>query len=713
MKKIVFALLAVLLLAVIGVAALLALVDPNQFKPLIAEQVKKNTGRELVIEGDIDWRFFPSIGFDIGKTAFRNPAGFAEPNMVQFDRAELSVSVMPLFSHQLEIGNVSLLGGHVFIQTLASGVSNLDGLGNKAAADKQPKDEPAATEPTPESDTASKQAWAISLEGVEIVDASAVIRDDKADTETQIKQFNFTLSHFAPGEWAKATFDVDGTSGELGFTATGGTELMIAKTLDSAEIKDLKLSASAQDKLNNIEALTLSMDKFQFDAWSNIEFAIKGQVPDLAFDTHGSTRLNVDRAIENISLEKLVVAADLAGKTLPRPTMTFKLDADASYQLSRGLATLARMNASIDELAVTGKGSFQTADIPVIRFALASDNIDLDAFLGTGQAKQEAPASAGTATPATTGNATVKSEADKNREPDLSALKTVDLAGTVNIGQFKAANAKLSDVLMDVRIKQGVLDLKKLNAKLYQGSISAKAKINANGKLPTYSVTNDIKDVQIQPLLVDVINNDALAGQGDITVKLSGHGLAEARVRENIAGTADIHFADGAIYGINIPEMIREARATLKGKKAEYVKEAKKTDFSAMSATFTLGKGIASTNNLDLNSPLLRIAGQGSTNLVSEAIDFTINTSVVATSKGQGGKEIDEVADLTVPIDVKGNWTKPTFALNIAQLLKQNSELENKAKKEVQRGLEKLFGDKAKDDDIKNAADKLLKGLFN
>ncbi|MGF1725514.1 AsmA family protein [Photobacterium nomapromontoriensis] len=713
MKKILFALLAVVLLAVIGIAALLALVDPNQFKPLIAEQVKKNTGRDLVIEGDIDWRFFPSIGFDIGKTAFRNPAGFAEPNMVQFDRAELSVSVMPLFSQQLEIGNVSLLGGHVFIQTLASGVSNLDGIGNKKAPGKHPSGEPAATESEPKSDTATQKPWAISLEGVEIVDASAMIRDDKAGSQTEIDQFNFSLSHFAPGEWAKATFDVNGKSGELGFSATGETELMIAKTFDSAEVKDLKLSASAQDKLNNIEAFTLAMDKFQFGEWSNVEFSIKGQVPDLAFDTQGSTQLKVNKAIDNISLEKLVVAADLAGKTLPRPKMTLKLDADASYQLSRGLAKLARMTASIDELAVTGKGSFQAADIPVIRFALASDNIDVDAFLGTGKAKQEGAASSAENDTASTPSDDTKSEADKDQEPDLSAVKTVDLAGTVAIGQLTAANAKMSDVLMDVQIKQGVLDLKKLYAKLYQGEIQAKAKINANGKLPTYRITNDIKGVQVQPLLVDVINNDVLAGQGDISVQLSGRGLAQSRIRENIAGTVDIHFADGAIYGINIPEMIREARATLKGKKAKYVKEAKKTDFSAMSATFTLGKGIASTHNLDVNSPLLRIAGQGATNLVSETIDFTINTSVVATTKGQGGKEVDDVADLTVPIDVKGNWTKPAFSLNIAQLLKQNNELEKKAKKEVQRGLDKLFGDKAKDEDLKNAADKLLKGLFN
>ncbi|CAG19584.1 hypothetical protein [Photobacterium profundum] len=110
---------------------------------------------------------------------------------------------------------------------------------------------------------------------------------------------------------------------------------------------------------------------------------------------------------------------------------------------------------------------------------------------------------------------------------------------------------------------------------------------------------------------------------------------------------------------------------------------------------------------------MLRIDGKGNTHLVSERLDFIINTSVVASSKGQGGKGIDDIADLTVPVNVKGDWAKPTFALDLKELFKQNNELEEKAKKEIDRGLEKLLGDNAKDDNIKKAADKFLKGLFN
>ncbi|PSU33430.1 AsmA family protein [Photobacterium lutimaris] len=715
MKKIIMALLAVAVVAVVGIAALVALIDPNQFKPMIAEQVKKATGRDLVIEGDISWRFFPSIGFDIGKTEFKNPQGFAEPNLAQFDQAELSVSVMPLFSQQLEIGNVSLLGGRVFIQTLENGVSNLDGLSGQEATESAEEPAKAPAEPPVSEPTtaAEQQAWQISLAGVEISNASALILDDKAGSKTEIDRLDFTLDQFAPGEWTTAQFNIAGSAAELSFSAEGQTKLLIAEQLDGAEIKALSLTASAKDVVNDIRNATISLDRFKLGDWSTIEFAIDGEIPDLSFTTQGSTQLMVDEAIKLVSLKGAKLNAELKGAGLPRPEMTVGLEADAKYNLEKGLAELATLKAAVDELALKGSASFQSADIPVIRFDLSSDKIDLDAFLGTAEGKSTASQESGEAGSSEVGSPDTAGGKAKNQEPDLSALKTLDLAGKVAIDQFKAANAHMSNVKLALSVKNGVLDLSGLDANLYQGSIHATARIDANGQLPTYKATKQIKGVQIQPLLVDVAQNDTLAGTGDISVNVSGTGLAEKRMRENIAGTIDIRFADGAIYGVNIPEMIREARATLKGQKAEYVKEEKKTDFSAMTATIKLAKGVASTSNLDIDSPLIRINGNGSTSLVNETIDFAVNTSVVATSKGQGGKEIDEVADLTVPIDVKGNWSEPAFSLNIAQLLKQNNELEQKAQREVERGLEKLLGDKAKDDNIKKAADKLLKGLFN
>lgn len=58
MKKLAL-IIAIPVVAILAVVlALVLLVNPNQFKPLIVEQAKQQTGLDLVIDGDISWKFF-------------------------------------------------------------------------------------------------------------------------------------------------------------------------------------------------------------------------------------------------------------------------------------------------------------------------------------------------------------------------------------------------------------------------------------------------------------------------------------------------------------------------------------------------------------------------------------------------------------------------------------------------------------------------------
>jgi AsmA protein len=244
------------------------------------------------------------------------------------------------------------------------------------------------------------------------------------------------------------------------------------------------------------------------------------------------------------------------------------------------------------------------------------------------------------------------------------------------------------------------------SSKLYQGTINAKAQLDARKTPATYIATSTIKGVKVQPLLVDVADNDKLEGTGNIDVNVKGSSLTPTGIKQNLVGTVAINFADGAVHGINVAQLIRENYAKFKGQSVESTKEVKKTDFSAMTATLKLNKGVVSTDDMKAQSPLLRVRGNGKANYLNETVDFTISTSIVGTLEGQGGKNIDELKDITIPINVSGKWADPKFKLVFDDVLKQ------KAQKEIDRGVEKLT-DKIKDEKTKEAVDGLLKNLFN
>ncbi len=695
MKKLLLILAIPIVVILVAILALTIFVNPNQFKPLIVEQAQKQTGLELVIEGDISWQFFPSIGFELGHTELRNPQGFSKPNLFKVDTVGVDISVMPLFSQQLEIGNVTLDGAEFYIETKKDGSKNIDAL---TKAQTQQAEQESNTAPTQNGETqTSGSDWSINLAGVTVSNGSLEMQDKQAGSYTKLYDISLNLSEFAFDNWTTADFGVKGEMNDQKFTAKGQADFKLEKGLANYALKNINFDATYSDPANKIESATIGLDTFEFDKVNNLTYAIKGDAGGMKLDMQGAGQLSVDKAISKVQLDKLTLKSTFEGDALPQSPMKVDMVSDLSFDLTKNHLSFVLEKLTANAIALDAKADVALGDIPKVRFALHSPNIDLDEFLGLDKQAAEGnkPASGGESAPA-----------GPEVEPDLSALKTLDVKGDITIDKFKAANAKMEAVKTSFTVNRGVFELTSFSSKLYQGSISATAKLDARQSPATYSVKKSIKGVKVQPLLIDVAENDKLEGTGNIDVNVTGKSLTPTGIKKNLSGTVVINFADGAVNGINVAQLIRENYAKFKGQKVEGTNVAKKTDFSAMTATLKLNKGVVSTDNMQAQSPLLRVRGKGTANYINETVDFTISTSVVGSLEGQGGKDIDELKDITIPINVSGKWADPKFKLVFDDVLKQ------KAQKEIDRGVEKLT-DKIKDEKTKDAVDGLLKNLFN
>ncbi|MGR5301216.1 AsmA family protein [Vibrio alfacsensis] len=695
MKKLLLVIAIPVVVILAAVLALTVFVNPNQFKPLIVEQVQKQTGLELVIEGDISWQFFPSIGFELGRTELRNPQGFSQPNLFKVDTVGVDVSVMPLLSKQLEIGNVTLDGAEFYLETLKDGSKNIDALTKAQSQQAEQFTEPTSVQT--EGTQSSASDWTINLAGVTISNGYVEIQDQQTGSDTKLSDISLNLSQFAFDHWTTADFGVKGEMNDQTFTAQGKADFKLAKGLVSYALKNINFDATYADEANKIESATIGLDTFEFDKVNRLSYALKGDAGGMKLDMQGGGELIVDKAISKVQLNKLTLKSTFEGAALPQSPMKVDMASDLSFDLTKSHLSFVLENLTANAIVLDGKADVTLGDIPKIRFALHSPNIDADEFLGLNKQAPSSDKSASGGESAPVG---------QEGEPDLSALKVLDVKGDIKIDKFKAANAKMEAVKADFSINRGVFDLTSFNSKLYQGTITATAKLDARKSPATYSAKQSIKGVHVQPLLIDVANSDKLEGTGNIDVNVSGKSLTPTGMKKNLVGTVAINFTDGAVNGINVAQLIRENYARFKGQSLEGTDEVKKTDFSAMTATMRLNKGVVYTDNLQAQSPLLRLRGKGSANYLNETVDFTISTSIVGSLEGQGGKNIDELKDITIPINVSGKWAEPKFKLVFDDVLKQ------KAQKEIDRGVEKLT-DKIKDEKTKEAVDSLLKNLFN
>ncbi|NUY55562.1 AsmA family protein [Salinivibrio sp. EAGSL] len=716
-KKIVLILAAFVVVLIGAVATLIATVNPNQFKPLLVEQVAEQTGYEVVIGGDIEWQFWPSLGFSIAEVAIKNRPGFDEPDLLRLSRAQLSVDVLPLMSQTLQVGEIVLQDPHVFIQTLANGDSNV--TPTQTVTPTQPKNVGASaerqtsstsSEPASQQDTVSG-TWQVSLQGLRVTNASVVIKDDQVGTQTALRDVDLQVGNIATDIWTPLTVSLRGEQDGATFSAQGQGELKLAADPQQSQLRELALNVSAQQGEMTINEANITLDRAALGQAAQLGFNINAQTSELKVETSGNAQVTVAESQDKVTVQGLDMLTQLSGDALPGESLTQELAADIVFDAKQQTLDITEMTSRLntDEVVIDGKVAIKLADIPQIRFALNTNHIDLDTLLPTDNAAPRQSANESQSGSNDGSSPSTQTGSLSQEEPDLRVLKTLDIAGSLAMKGLTVSNVTLGQTRATVAINRGKVDVSELITQAYEGRVVVQGMLDATQTPARYQVSKKARNIAILPLLEDVAQVDLLEGKGNVDINLQGQGLSPYALRQAIQGSAAIFFEDGAINGINLAQMLREAKATLKGEAtSNAANDVRKTDFSALTASFTIGNGMARTNDLLLEAPALRVRSEGQTDLLKETLDFDVFTSVVETSKGQGGKDIDELRDVTIPVTVAGTWQSPSYQLDIKQLLSSNKVLEEKARKEAQRGIKKLLGDKADDDKVKEATDKLL-----
>jgi AsmA protein len=177
-------------------------------------------------------------------------------------------------------------------------------------------------------------------------------------------------------------------------------------------------------------------------------------------------------------------------------------------------------------------------------------------------------------------------------------------------------------------------------------------------------------------------------------------------MKRALNGTAKVQLRDGAVKGINIGEILRKARSALGGSQqqaaaGEGAGGKQQTDFTELSASFTIKNGIAHNEDLDARAPAFRLGGAGDINIPASTLDYVVKASIVATSQGQGGKERDDLAGLTVPVKLSGSFDDLKYQVDARALAGQaaKSQVGAKVKEQIEQSrgkLEERIGDKLK-----------------
>ncbi|MCH9809060.1 MAG: AsmA family protein [Alphaproteobacteria bacterium] len=660
--------LAVGIVALIGAGlAFIVVAPPTDFiRDQLVAQVKSNTGRNLKIAGPTGLSFYPALGFSMSGVSLSSPPEMGGAPLVRMKKMTVQVKLLPLLSRKVSVDQFILQSPQFDLRVDKNGRKNWEFalMGAKARAVRFAQ---APSTGATLSDAGIRLAQApasqggnqggsmdlaaleqIELGDVRIINGSLRYRDNKAAANEQVDKINVK---------------VELTSIASPFTASGDLVYKGDKIDFKASLRNLKRILGKKPATLNATVST-----------PRLAGSYNGSI-----DAAGVLKLDGKINAQTKSVRSLV---KWLGTDLP-PARGFRaFTLNGKLKANGPVYSLSGIDMTLDGAKGTGNVTVSTAGArPKIEGNLRLSELDLNEYMANGETAGGGKKKKARARPkgnsknaangnqpssiedliGTTGGPRVKGytkRAGWSNDPiDVTALGAVDANLKLALGKLLYEKIKVGRSNMTVVLNDRALTAKLNQMQLYEGTGRGVVTLNARQAKPIVGVNFNLSGVSAQPLLTDAVEMDWLAGKGRLLLAVKSIGASEREIIQGLNGTSSLAFTDGAIVGVNVPKVIRGVQQgrfnDLQGAPNE------KTDFSKLTASFKIVKGIATNTDLSMVSPLLRVTGNGKVMLPGRRVDYTVKPKIVASLRGQGGA--GNAKGLEIPVRVHGPFEKLSY----------------------------------------------------
>jgi AsmA protein len=379
-----------------------------------------------------------------------------------------------------------------------------------------------------------------------------------------------------------------------------------------------------------------------------------------------------------------------------------RLQADMKFAGSSEVADMQNLSVKFDQSTFKGNLKLVNTDIPTVAFDFQVDRLNLDDYL-----PPEEPAGG-------QGSASGADESDLSVE----VFRGFSGGGNFRIAELIVAGLTATDVSMKMSSDGKSVRFSPINARFYGGQHEGDITIDASGTRPLLSANHGLTGVQAEGLLNDLAGTARLTGKGDFFLQINTDLSNSRSVLEGLSGDIGMSILNGAIVGIDVTKTIGAVKAVL-GKQEELVSESseeQKTEFAELTMSGVFDRGILSSDDLLMLSPLMRATGEGTFNLVNETMDYVLKpvlTGEIAT------QTLGELAGVPVPVRLTGNLYEPDIRVDIVAALAESQK--EKITQKADEFIGKLLGgeedpdsgeDEGESGEKADAASTLLKGIL-
>jgi AsmA protein len=484
-----------------------------------------------------------------------------------------------------------------------------------------------------------------------------------------VQNFDLEMGSFADKQQVPISLHLDADRGVAGEGAKFDAKLTLTSDAAAERYHMDAVSFTSDATMAGVEQpirVTLTVPSIELDMVAQTLSVASFDMD--AAGAHVTGSVAGTKIVDALALKGSVQLAPLAVRDfLPRVGVTAPVTRDpkalaqlavaGNFTYGGNAAHLQDLNVTLDDTHLKGSAAVTDLDTDALEFALAVDRIDVDRYLPPADQPAAAPVSP---------------------EPNAPPARPIDAHGTLTVGSVHVSVLDLTSVAVTLVDKDKVLRLFPLKAAVDGGQYTGDVTLDSRGAVPVLSMDEHLTGVDVGKLVAAGSKKIHVSGHGNVNIKATAHGAAADAIEKTLNGHFDLNVVDGAVEGIDLDYALGQAEALIRRQAPPDTQNTKRTKFDALKMSAELAGGVATTKDLTIVSPVLKVAGQGSANLPTQAIDFAI----VANTQGAAG-------NLQIPVKVTGTLTSPTVRPDIEALAK--GQLKQKAQDLIKDKLKGLF----------------------
>ncbi|MCP1727929.1 AsmA protein [Natronospira proteinivora] len=370
-----------------------------------------------------------------------------------------------------------------------------------------------------------------------------------------------------------------------------------------------------------------------------------------------SGRLEIPGFSPRQLLTRIGLADMLPETSDPEVLERFALRSDLSYGQA-GLA-LNELNLTLDDSRIQGAVTLPELEPLALRFDLHLDTIDLDRYMAPDEDGEPV---------------------DSDEPLDLDAIEIPaqairghDLEGRLRIDSLMLAGMQLEEVETGVRIRDDVLRLAPIDARLYGGRQQGELEVDASGEVPQIRFTEELDGVRMQGLMNDLFQIEQFSGGLELFMELSGEGHTVGELRPTLDGRLRLRLDEGAIEGVDVAHALSEATARFRDD-GSVAPDRGRTPFSTLALRGQIQEGRLTSEDFGLLVDKLAIRGDGWLSLVDFSMEYQMRAQVLDGARSELRADEFNVRGREFAFRITGTPLSPRLRFDVETMLRDATE---------------------------------------